>query len=48
MPTLRTLEQIRAAGAAAGAALPPLTQEDADRIASIPYRRMLDSQPQAA
>lgn len=49
MPALRTLDEIRAAGAAAGAALPPLTQDEADRIASIPWRRILaDAEPQAA
>jgi hypothetical protein len=32
---LRTLAEIEAAGLAAGAAMPPLTQEQVDRIATI-------------
>jgi hypothetical protein len=38
----RTLDEIREAGAQAGAALPPLTQAQADRIAAIlaPYWRL--------
>ena len=47
----RTLDEIRQAGAAAGAELPPLSQEEADRIAAIlaPYRRLLAArEPQAA
>lgn len=36
----RTLDEVRAAGAAAGAAMPPLTQDQADLIAAIlaPYQ----------
>lgn len=38
---LRTLDEIWDAGAAAGAAMGPLTQEQADRVAAIlaPYYR---------
>ena len=35
MPALRTLDEIWEAGALAGAAMPPLTQAQADRIAAI-------------
>ena len=48
---LRTLDEIWEAGAVAGAALPPLTQAQADRIAAIlaPYRRKRAArEPQAA
>lgn len=36
----RTLDEVRAAGAALGAAMPPLTQDQADLIAAIlaPYQ----------
>jgi hypothetical protein len=39
----RTLDETREAGALTGAAMPPLTQAQADRIAAIlaPYWRML-------
>jgi hypothetical protein len=50
MTVCRTLEEIYAAGAALAAEMPPLTQEQVDRIAVIlaPYRRQPDRQPQAA
>ena len=40
---LRTLDEIWEAGSLAGAAMPPLTQAQADRVAAIlaPYRRQL-------
>lgn len=47
----RTLEEIEAAGYAAGLAMPPLTQEQADRTAAIlaPYWHLLAArEPQAA
>jgi hypothetical protein len=34
-PALRTLAEIEAAGAALGAAMRPLTQEEADRVAAL-------------
>ena len=41
-----TLDEVRAAGWAAGLALGPLTQEQADRVAEIlaPYQRQLDAE----
>lgn len=48
---LRTLDEVREAGAAAGAADPPLSQATADRVAAIlaPHRRLLAArEPQAA
>ena len=45
-----TLDEVRQAGYAAGLALGPLTQEQADRIAELlaPYQHLLDREPQAA
>jgi hypothetical protein len=42
---LRTLDEVWEAGALAGAAMPPLTQAQADRVAAIlaPWRRKLAS-----
>jgi len=50
MTALRTLAEIEAAGALTGAAMPPLSQEAADRIAAIlaPYRARLAREPQPA
>lgn len=50
MPALRTLDQIWEAGSLAGAAMPPLTQQQADRIAAIlaPHQARLQREPQAA
>lgn len=51
MGVLRTLDEIWEAGAAAGAAMPPLTQAQADLVAAIlaPVRRQLAArEPQAA
>lgn len=48
---LRTLDEIWEAGSLTGAAMPPLTQAQADRIAAIlaPYYRTLDArEPQPA
>jgi hypothetical protein len=48
---LRTLDEIWEAGAIAGAAMPPLTQTQADQVAAIlaPVRRKLAAlEPQAA
>jgi hypothetical protein len=43
MAALRTLDEIWEAGAIAGAAMPPLTQAQADQVAAIlaPWRRTL-------
>lgn len=43
MPVLRTLDEIWEAGAIAGAAMPPMSQATADRVAAIlaPYWRQL-------
>jgi hypothetical protein len=51
MAALRTLDEIWEAGSAAGAAMPPLTQEQADLAARLlaPYSRQLAArEPQAA
>jgi hypothetical protein len=50
MPTLRTLAEIEAAGAAAGAALGPLTQEQADEVALLlaPHLPRITLAPKAA
>ena len=51
MGALRTLDEIWEAGSLAGAAMPPLTQAQADRIAAIlaPWRRTQGArEPQAA
>ena len=48
---LRTLEEIREAGALAGAAAPPLSQEQADRVAALlapALRRTAAREPQPA
>lgn len=48
---LRSIDEVWEAGSAAGAAMPPLTQEQADRVAAIlaPCRRKLaEREPQAA
>lgn len=51
MPALRTLDEIWEAGSVAGAAMPPLSQQQADQIAAIlaPARlRLAVREPQAA
>lgn len=51
MSALRTLTEIEAAGAAAGAAMPPLSQSQADRVAAILAScriRLRAPEPQAA
>lgn len=48
MSALRTLTDVKAAGAALGASMPPFTDAQADRIAALLAPYWPAAQPQAA